>query len=140
MVWRQLIILTLRSTCPVPANCFIFSIFVRARSGELFVRLHTGETTMPNPFRGPRLSYHDQDCLIFEFTGMIHIFVHDPEECTRRYGNNLTLGNMTDNLIELFLGRHLLTFTRKCRSMLKHRFGCLKRNSHFDRKFWIFFK
>ena len=77
---------------------------------------------MPNPFRGPRLSYHDQDCLIFEFTGMVHIFIHDPEQCVRRYGIGLTLDVMTDNLIDLFFGgqtcSHLQGSVVRCLSMI----------------------
>jgi hypothetical protein len=77
---------------------------------------------MPNPFRGPRLSYYDQDCLIFEFTGMVHIFIRHPEQCTRRYGQELNLSVMTDNLIDLFFGgqtcAHLQGSVVRCLSMI----------------------
>jgi hypothetical protein len=77
---------------------------------------------MPNPFKDPRLSYYDQDCLIFSFTGKIHIFIHDPRECEREYGTGQTLPIMTDHLIDLFFGgqttSHLQASVVRCLSLI----------------------
>ncbi len=64
------------------------------------------KTCLQNPFIGPMLSYYDQDCKIFEFVGMYHIFMHDSNQCEKRYGSGYTLDVMMNFMSDLFFWNH----------------------------------
>jgi hypothetical protein len=61
--------------------------------------------------------------LIFEFTGMVHIFIHDPAQCEQWYGDGLTLSSMVDNLVELFFWNgtcpHLQVSVIRCLTLIR---------------------